>query len=71
MSRIILGNSPSLKQVQLAANSSGGADLAELSGVDALRGMVAEQTHAKAMFLTGEGGLDSTEVIQVEGEKQW
>ncbi|MGH3669985.1 MAG: hypothetical protein ACRDSH_05035 [Pseudonocardiaceae bacterium] len=52
----LVGSSPSLKQVRLAESSDGHADLTALSGVDALRGMVAERTHAKAMFLTGEGG---------------
>ena len=51
----LVGRSPSLKQERLAANSGGHVDLAALSGVDTLRGMVAERTQAKAMFLTGEG----------------
>ncbi|MGH3854140.1 MAG: hypothetical protein ACRDR6_11720 [Pseudonocardiaceae bacterium] len=52
----LVGRSPSLKQARLAANSGGRLDLTELSGVDALRGMVAERAHARAKFLTGEGG---------------
>lgn len=52
----LVGRSPSLKQERLAADSSGHLDLTALSGVDTLRGMVAERTQAKAMFLTGEGG---------------
>jgi hypothetical protein len=53
----LVGRSPSLKQVRLAADRSGHIDLTALSGIDTLRGMVAERTHAKVMFLTGEGGL--------------
>lgn len=52
----LVGGSPSLKQVRLAAHGGGHVDLTALSGVDTLRGMVAERTHAKVMFLTGEGG---------------
>jgi hypothetical protein len=51
----LVGDSPSLKQMRLAANCAEQVDLTALSGVDTLRGMVAERSHAKAMFLTGEG----------------
>jgi hypothetical protein len=50
----LVGCSPSLKQIRLAANSNGRVDLMDLSGIDTLRGMAAERAHAKAAFLTGE-----------------
>lgn len=51
----LVGRSPSLKQMRLASKCGEHVELTALSGIDTLRGMVAERTHAKAMFLTGEG----------------
>ena len=49
----VVGNAPSLKQVRMAERCGGHVDLMELSGVDTLRGMVAERANAKAKFLAG------------------
>lgn len=67
----LVGRSPSLKQMRFTTNCGEHLDLSALSGVDTLRGMVAERTHAKARFLTGEPGCWQDESHMGEGNKQW
>ena len=47
----LVGTAPSLKQLRMAENCGGRVELSDLTGIDTLRGMVAERAEAKAKFL--------------------